>query len=1070
MKSKSVLRLGRIGSRPLAIALFALLAAHAAQAATSYWDGDATAPSNNAVTGANLGGTGNWNNSGSGTPLLNWWNGSAGSDQTWVNANNDNALFWGTAGTVSLTDAIAVGGLTFNTTGYIVDASANALTFGATNNTITLNNIAAATITGTVAGTGSNVTLSCGFGTTAGTVNCNGTSAGGWTGTTTVNAGITLALSASNQALYSTSGITLNGGGITLTNANSTEGALDRVDSVTITTNGGTLTYANTSGLDLTYTETLGTVALTTGQLNLAMSNDMTGTGTNAQTLTLGALTQAGTSAVTFSAAGTGLGIAATPSATNLIKVTGAGTTASGAIIAPWATVGTAANAQTDYAVYASGQAVGAGIAATGQASWSDSTATGNYTFSSADTLGGTRTINTLCYTGGANSLALGSNNLETFGIFNGGSGLLTISGTGVVRQNGTAAATLYVTTGSTAANITISAPIQNNTGALSLVKNGAGTLTLGNASNTFSGKIVINGGTLYVPSAGGLGSAPGSVTADSITINGGTLDGTGSNTNYNTNRGILIGPAGATFGSNLGGWSGPISGSGNLYIYSGQFRMTGGGSGGSVGSYDNTYTGDTIPVGSANVNPYRANSFRYSTLDLSQSTGGNPLTNINGCASPVVGGLKGTGNMQMPAGNVYIGNNNKDTTYSGVMSGANPWFKIGSGTLTLAGANTYTGATTVSAGTLALGATGSVNNTSGITLAAGALLDTAAKNSYAMPASPKFSTFHVDGAGSGSCGRIHAAGLDITSAVVVLTVDNALDDPVYILADYTSLSGSAFASVTPPEGYTINYAYNGGTQIALVTNSSTLHHFDVTATSPQTAGSTFSVTVTAKDASGSTLTTDNSTVVTLTSSGSAQFDSNGDGSFGDSTKTLSNGTFTINTKDNLAEGVTLTATGGGKTGSSSPITVRSPFQAWANGASFTADTNGDGVANGLAWRLGASGPSDNAVACLPKGSSSGTGDLVLEFDCLKPANSGTAALVVQYSKDLGVVDPWDSASKAPSVTQASVPSAPSSVGGIAFAISPSPLGAIYQHVVASIPHGLASSDGKLFARLQATE
>ena len=47
--------------------------------------------------------------------------------------------------------------------------------------------------------------------------------------------------------------------------------------------------------------------------------------------------------------------------------------------------------------------------------------------------------------------------------------------------------------------------------------------------------------------------------------------------------------------------------------------------------------------------------------------------------------------------------------------------------------------------------------------------------------------------------------------------VSGTLDDPAYVLATYTSQTGAAFASVTPPTGYQLDYAYNGGTQIALV-------------------------------------------------------------------------------------------------------------------------------------------------------------------------------------------------------------------------------------------------------------
>ena len=50
----------------------------------------------------------------------------------------------------------------------------------------------------------------------------------------------------------------------------------------------------------------------------------------------------------------------------------------------------------------------------------------------------------------------------------------------------------------------------------------------------------------------------------------------------------------------------------------------------------------------------------------------------------------------------------------------------------------------------------------------------------------------------------------------MVFDIVASLDDPAYILASYTSKTGSAFASITPPPGYVLNYAYNGN-QIALV-------------------------------------------------------------------------------------------------------------------------------------------------------------------------------------------------------------------------------------------------------------
>ncbi len=66
---------------------------------TSYWDNDTNAANNNIGTGAGLGGSGTWDTSGS-----KWYNGA--SNAPWVAASN--AVFWGTAGTVTLSSA-AVG-------------------------------------------------------------------------------------------------------------------------------------------------------------------------------------------------------------------------------------------------------------------------------------------------------------------------------------------------------------------------------------------------------------------------------------------------------------------------------------------------------------------------------------------------------------------------------------------------------------------------------------------------------------------------------------------------------------------------------------------------------------------------------------------------------------------------------------------------------------------------------------------------------------------------------------------------------------------------------------------------
>ena len=319
----------------------ALLTISSAQAATFYWDGATP-------LGAPGGGTGSWD-----TSTFNWDSLLTGNDVVWPNdtvaADTDIAVFGGTAGTVTLGPAITVGGLTFNTTGYTIAAGASGLNFGGTNNNILFNNIAAATITGTVGGTG-NVILSTSNPATAGNLTFSGASTGGWTGATTINAGMTLTTTSTvantNKVLNSTSGITLNGGTIQFTRDGNTN--LDAITSNAIGVNGGgTFSVTSTNG-GASAIENIGAVTVNSGQMNFVQ------TANNANQLVLASLDRgvSTTSAVTFSSAAFG---------TAKFVVTGNGgvATTPGQIFAPWATTGTAANAQTDYAIFNSSNEIG---------------------------------------------------------------------------------------------------------------------------------------------------------------------------------------------------------------------------------------------------------------------------------------------------------------------------------------------------------------------------------------------------------------------------------------------------------------------------------------------------------------------------------------------------------------------------------------------------------------------------------------------------------------------------------------------------------------------------------------
>lgn len=254
-------------------------------------------------------------------------------------------------------------------------------------------------------------------------------------------------------------------------------------------------------------------------------------------------------------------------------------------------------------------------------------------------------------------------------------------------------------------------------TGAIKLVKSGGGTQTFGEP-NTYTGKTTISGGFIAGGGESIFGTAPGSFTADQITLNGGGIKASGSNIAFSSNRGITLGASGGFFDTNsltitltnvvAGAGALTKTGAGTLvtngaHTYSGATNIQ-------AGTLQLSAGNDRLPTGTV-VNLGVASAATLGTLDLngrSQTVAGLASvagTNATTSNNVVTSSTAATLTLNIPGGTYTFGDGTNAN--SGVITGAISLVKDGAGTQILDDANTYTGTSTILGGVLQIGSTG---------------------------------------------------------------------------------------------------------------------------------------------------------------------------------------------------------------------------------------------------------------------------------------------------------------------------------------------------------------------------
>lgn len=269
------------------------------------------------------------------------------------------------------------------------------------------------------------------------------------------------------------------------------------------------------------------------------------------------------------------------------------------------------------------------------------------------------------------------------------------------------------------------------NIGGGSLIKSGAGTLTL-SAANTFSGGTTVSNGTvaLFGPSGGASITANNyALGSGNVTLYGGTLKlfggGLGdASAGYGTFSRPLIVPAGATAAILTPArytMSSSLTGGGTLNLEVNYVRgaMSGNWSAftGVINVNARTLTGGSNEMRVANSTGYGGATVILKTNVVLTRSGGS-TTMVIGALGGEPGSWVGPGNSSSSGTTYSVGGNNRNATFAGIIKndGTTTFAKTGTGSWTLTGANSWSGGLSISNGIVL------ANNTSGSATGSGAV------------------------------------------------------------------------------------------------------------------------------------------------------------------------------------------------------------------------------------------------------------------------------------------------------------------------------------------------------------